>query len=175
MIFLYKYCALYYTKSNLNFILMKNPTEILSSVKKSTQKITKIVPEIDPNQIKEQGFNFIKEFKAFALQGNVIDLAIGIIIGAAFNSLIQSMVKDLIMPIFGWLIGGTNFSSLYISLNGSYNTLAEAQAAKAPLIMYGLFINEIINFLIVSLSIFLALKIFLKGKAESIIDSKKKK
>lgn len=154
---------------------MADPNEILRSVKTSTRKITKIVPEINPNQIKEQGFNFIQEFKAFALQGNVIDLAIGIIIGAAFNSLIQSLVRDLIMPIFGWLIGGTDFSSLYISLNGSFNTLAEAQAAKAPLIMYGLFINEIINFLIVSLSIFLVLKIFLRGKAEAIIDSKKKK
>jgi large conductance mechanosensitive channel len=154
---------------------MTNHTEIIRSVKESTQKITKIVPDINPNQIKEQGFNFLQEFQAFALQGSVIDLAIGIIIGAAFNSLTQSLVKDLIMPIFGWLIGGTNFSSLYISLNGSFNTLAEAQAAKAPLIMYGLFINEIINFLIVSLSIFLVLKIFLKGKAESIIDSKKKK
>jgi large conductance mechanosensitive channel len=153
---------------------MADPNEILRSVKKSTQKISKMVPEINPDQIKEQGFNFIQEFKSFALQGNVIDLAIGIIIGAAFNSLIQSLVRDLIMPIFGWLIGGTDFSSLYISLNGSFNTLAEAQAAKAPLIMYGLFINEIINFLIVSLSIFLVLKIFLKGKAEAIIDSKKK-
>jgi large conductance mechanosensitive channel len=154
---------------------MANPKEILISVEKSTEKITKIVPEIDPNQIKKQGFDFLQEFKAFALQGNVIDLAIGIIIGASFNSLIQSLVKDLIMPIFGWLMGGTNFSSLYISLNGSYNTLAEAQAAKAPLIMYGLFINEIINFLIISFSIFLVLKIFLRGKAEAIIDSKKKK
>lgn len=153
---------------------MANPTEILNSVKKSTKKISKMVPEINPDQIKEQGFNFIQEFKSFALQGNVIDLAIGIIIGAAFNSLIQSLVRDLIMPIFGWLIGGTDFSSLYISLNGTFDTLAEAQAAKAPLIMYGLFINEIINFLIVSLSIFLVLKIFLRGKAEAIIDSKKK-
>ncbi len=154
---------------------MTKPKEILISVEKSTEKITKMVPEINPDQIKEQGFNFIQEFKAFALQGNVIDLAIGIIIGAAFNSLIQSLVKDLIMPIFGWLMGGTNFSSLYISLNGSYNTLAEAQAAKAPIIMYGTFINEIINFLIISFSIFLVLKIFLRGKAEAIIDSKKKK
>jgi large conductance mechanosensitive channel len=154
---------------------MTKPKEILISVEKSTEKITKMVPEINPDQIKEQGFNFIQEFKAFALQGNVIDLAIGIIIGAAFNSLIQSLVKDLIMPIFGWLMGGTNFSSLYISLNGSYNTLAEAQAAKAPIIMYGIFINEIINFLIISFSIFLVLKIFLRGKAEAIIDSKKKK
>lgn len=148
-----------------------------TSSKKNQQpaiNIPNIVPDIDPVQIKETGFNFLKEFKAFALQGNVIDLAIGIIIGAAFNTLVQSLVKDLVMPVFGWLIGGTDFSSLYISLNGSFNSLAEAQAAKAPIIMYGLFINQLINFLIVSLSIFIVLKIFLKGKAEAIINAKKK-
>lgn len=148
-----------------------------SSAKKKQQPaitIPNIVPEIDPTQIKESGFNFLKEFKAFALQGNVIDLAVGIIIGAAFNSLVQSLVKDLVMPVFGWLIGGTDFSSLYISLNGSFTSLAEAQAAKAPIIMYGLFINQLINFLIVSFSIFIVLKIFLRGKAESIISAKKK-
>ena len=132
-----------------------------------------LVPEIDPNKIKESGFNFIREFKSFALQGNVIDLAVGIIIGAAFNSLVQSLVKDLVMPIFGWIIGGTDFSSLYISLNGSFNTLADAQTAKAPIIMYGLFINQIINFLIVSFSIFIVLKVFLRRKAEDLGAKKK--
>jgi large conductance mechanosensitive channel len=136
--------------------------------------IPDLVPDIDPNKIKETGFNFIKEFKAFALQGNVIDLAVGIIIGAAFNSLVQSLVKDLVMPIFGWIIGGTDFSSLYISLNGNFNSLADAQAAKAPVIMYGLFINQVINFLIVSFSIFIVLKIFLRGKAEDLIKKDKK-
>lgn len=135
--------------------------------------IPDLVPDIDTNKIRETSFNFIKEFKTFALQGNVIDLAVGIIIGAAFNSLVQSLVKDLVMPIFGWIIGGTDFSSLYISLNGSFTSLADAQAAKAPIIMYGLFINQIINFLIVSFSIFIVLKVFLRRKAEDLIAKKK--
>jgi large conductance mechanosensitive channel len=143
-------------------------------ISKPNINIPKIVPEIDPKKIKETGFSFIKEFQAFALQGNMVDLAVGIIIGATFNSLVQSLVKDLIMPVFGWIIGGTDFSSLYISLNGSFNSLAEAQAAKAPIIMYGLFINQIINFLIVSFSIFIVLKVFLKRKAEDIIKKDKK-
>jgi large conductance mechanosensitive channel len=143
-------------------------------ISKPNINIPKIVPEINPKKIKETSFSFIKEFQAFALQGNMVDLAVGIIIGAAFNSLVQSLVKDLIMPVFGWIIGGTDFSSLYISLNGSFNSLAEAQAAKAPIIMYGLFINQIINFLIVSFSIFIVLKVFLKRKAEDIIKKDKK-
>lgn len=152
----------------------------MSKVKKSKSapkqpviNIPDLVPDIDPSKIKESGFNFIREFKAFALQGNVIDLAVGIIIGAAFNSFVQSLVKDLVMPVFGWIIGGTDFSSLYISLNGSFNSIADAQAAKAPVIMYGLFINQVINFLIVSFSIFIVLKVFLKRKAEDLVAKKK--
>jgi len=152
----------------------------MSKVKKSKSapkqpviSIPDLVPDIDPSKIKESGFNFIREFKAFALQGNVIDLAVGIIIGAAFNSFVQSLVKDLVMPVFGWIIGGTDFSSLYISLNGSFNSIADAQAAKAPVIMYGLFINQVINFLIVSFSIFIVLKVFLKRKAEDLVAKKK--
>lgn len=141
---------------------------------KNSLHIPKIVTEIDTTKIKETSFSFIKEFKSFALQGNVIDLAVGIIIGAAFNSLVQSLVKDLVMPIFGWIIGGTDFSSLYISLNGTFNSLADAQAAKAPIIMYGLFINQVINFLIVSFSIFIVLKIFLRRKAEDLVKKDKK-
>jgi len=144
-----------------------------SASKQPIIHIPDLVPDIDPNKIKETGFNFIREFKAFAIQGNMIDLAVGIIVGAAFNSLVQSLVKDLIMPIFGWIIGGTDFSSLYISLNGSFNSLADAQAAKAPLIMYGLFMNQIINFTIVSFSIFIVLKVFLRRKAEDLIAKKK--
>ncbi len=153
---------------------MKQAKDTIKSIQKKASQIPQFVPEIDPNMIKEQSFSFLKEFKAFALQGNVVDLAVGIIIGAAFNSLIQSLVKDLIMPFFGLLLGGTDFSSLYISLRGSFGSLAEAQAANAPIIMYGLFLNQVINFVIVSFSIFIVLKIFLKGKTESLIDSKKK-
>jgi len=144
-----------------------------SASKQPIIHIPDLVPDIDPNKIKETGFNFIKEFKSFAIQGNMIDLAVGFVVGAAFNSLVQSLVRDLIMPIFGWILGGTDFSSLYISLNGSFNSLADAQAAKAPLIMYGLFMNQIINFTIVSFSIFIVLKVFLRRKAEDLIAKKK--
>jgi len=144
-----------------------------SASKQPIIHIPDLVPDIDPNKIKETGFNFIREFKAFAIQGNMIDLAVGFVVGAAFNSLVQSLVRDLIMPIFGWILGGTDFSSLYISLNGSFNSLADAQAAKAPLIMYGLFMNQIINFTIVSFSIFIVLKVFLRRKAEDLIAKKK--
>ncbi|NBP55631.1 MscL family protein [bacterium] len=81
-----------------------------SASKQPIIHIPDLVPDIDPNKIKETGFNFIREFKAFAIQGNMIDLAVGFVVGAAFNSLVQSLVRDLIMPIFGWILGGTDFS-----------------------------------------------------------------
>lgn len=102
---------------------------------------------------------FIGEFKEFAMKGNVLDMAIGIIIGVAFGSIINSLVKDILMPPLGLLTGGMNFSDLFISLNGrSYESLAAAQAAGAPTINYGLFINTVINFLIVALAIFLLIR-----------------
>ena len=136
--------------------------------KKSPKKSALPIPSIvNPKELHSKGFSFISEFKEFAFQGNVIDLAVGIIIGAAFNSLVQSLVKDIIMPVFGWILGGTDFSNLYIALGKSYESLAAAQAAGAPVILYGVFINQIINFLIVAFSIFMVLKVFLKGKSSA--------
>ena len=102
---------------------------------------------------------FVGEFKEFAMKGNVLDMAVGIIIGAAFGSIVSSLVKDVIMPPVGYLMGGINFGDLFFSLDGkTYASLAEAQAAAAPTINYGLFINAVINFLIVALAIFILIR-----------------
>lgn len=101
----------------------------------------------------------LKEFKEFALRGNVLDLAIGVIIGAAFGKIVTSLVNDVIMPPIGLLLGGIDFSNLFINLSGTpYPSLAAAQEAGAPTINYGLFINNIIDFLIVALVIFLIVR-----------------
>jgi large conductance mechanosensitive channel len=98
----------------------------------------------------------LKEFKQFALKGNVIDLAVGVIIGGAFGKIVSSLVEDIIMPPIGRLLGHVDFSNLFISLNGKhYDTLAAAKAAGAPTLNYGLFLNNIVNFAIVAFSIFL--------------------
>jgi large conductance mechanosensitive channel len=97
-----------------------------------------------------------KEFKEFAMRGNVIDLAVGVIIGAAFGKIVSSFVDDIIMPPIGHLLGHVNFSDFFISLNGThYETLADAKKAAAPTINYGLFINTVINFLIVAFCVFI--------------------
>lgn len=102
---------------------------------------------------------YMDEFKAFAMRGSVLDLAIGIIIGAAFGDIVKSLVNDIIMPPIGMILGSVDFSSLYINLTSDhYNSLAEAQAAGAATINYGAFINTIINFLIVAFVIFLLVK-----------------
>ncbi len=101
----------------------------------------------------------LKEFRAFIMRGNVIDLAVGIIIGAAFGAVVNSLVKDIIMPPIGYAMGGLDFSNMFISLNGTtYPSLALAQEAGAPTINYGLFITTIINFLIIALAVFLLVK-----------------
>jgi large conductance mechanosensitive channel len=101
----------------------------------------------------------LKEFKEFALRGNVLDLAVGVIIGAAFGKIVSSFVNDIIMPPIGLLLGGLDFTNLFLSLNGtSYPSLAAAQEAGAPTLNYGLFINNIVDFLIVALVIFLVVR-----------------
>ncbi len=103
--------------------------------------------------------NFLKEFKEFAMKGSVIDLAVGIIIGTAFNAIVNSLVKDIILPPMALILNKVNFSDLYIDLTrGGYKNLAEAQAAGAPTLNYGLFINNIITFLITALAVFLIIK-----------------
>ena len=106
-----------------------------------------------------------KEFKEFLLRGNVVDLAVAVIIGGAFGKIITSLVNDIIMPPIGLLLGGVNFADLFIDLSGEgFTSLADAQAAGAPSINYGVFINTIIDFLIVALVIFLMVKAINKLK-----------
>lgn len=100
-----------------------------------------------------------KEFKQFAIKGNMIDLAVGVIIGAAFSKVVTSIVNDLVMPVVGQILGKVNFPELFISLNGkSYSTLEEAKADAAATLNYGLFINTMLDFLIVAFVIFIAVK-----------------
>ena len=101
----------------------------------------------------------LKEFKEFAMRGNVLDLAVGVIIGASFGAVITSLVGDIVMPPIGRLMGGLDFKDLFIVLNGNtYKSLDEVRKAGAPAIAYGNFINTVINFLIVSFSVFLLVK-----------------
>jgi large conductance mechanosensitive channel len=100
-----------------------------------------------------------REFREFAMRGNVIDLAVGIIIGAAFTTIINSLVNDLIMPPLGLLIGGIDFSSFFVTLKGgSYPTIEVAKAAGAVTMNYGLFVNAVIRFVIVAFAIFIFVK-----------------
>lgn len=99
------------------------------------------------------------EFKAFISRGNVLDLAVGIIIGAAFGKIVTSFVSDILMPVVSLGLGKVDFSNLFISLNGEhYETLAEAKRAAAPTLNYGLFLNSVIDFIIVGFAIFLIVK-----------------
>jgi large conductance mechanosensitive channel len=100
-----------------------------------------------------------KEFKEFAMKGNVLDMAVGIVIGAAFGGIVTSFVNDVLMPPLGRLLGHMDFSNLFISLNGQhYDTIAAAKAAGAATLNYGLFINAVVNFLIVAFAIFLLVR-----------------
>jgi large conductance mechanosensitive channel len=105
----------------------------------------------------------LKEFKNFALRGNVLDMAVGIIIGASFSTIVNSLVKDILMPPFGWLLGGVDFENFYLTVKagapvGPYTSLTDAQAAGAVTVNYGIFINAIISFLIVALAMFLLIR-----------------
>jgi large conductance mechanosensitive channel len=100
-----------------------------------------------------------KEFKEFAIQGNALDMAIGIIIGAAFGTVVKSLVDNILMPPLGLLMGKVDFSSLFINLSSKpAASLAEAKAAGIPVIAYGTFINDIISFILVALAVFLLVK-----------------
>jgi large conductance mechanosensitive channel len=101
----------------------------------------------------------LKEFRAFIARGNVIDLAVGIVVGAAFTGVVNSLVKDIIMPPIGRVTGGVDFSNLFVNLSGGhYDSLAAAQQAGAATVNFGVFINTLINFLIVSFAIFIVVK-----------------
>lgn len=99
------------------------------------------------------------EFKKFIQRGNVMDLAIGVIIGAAFGKIVTSLVNDVFMPVIGLALGAVDFSNRFLSLNGkAYDTLAAAKADKAPTLNYGVFINTVVEFLIVAFVVFLVVK-----------------
>ena len=102
----------------------------------------------------------LKEFKAFAMRGNVVDLAVGIIIGAAFGKIVTSLVNDIVMPPIGLVLGRVDFSNLFLNLSGRpYATLAEAKAAGAPTLNVGVFLNTVIDFVIVAFAIFLLIRL----------------
>jgi large conductance mechanosensitive channel len=101
----------------------------------------------------------LKEFKEFAMRGNMLDLAVGVIIGAAFGGVVTSLVNDLLMPPLGRLVGRVDFSSLFVNLSDKhYDSLAAAKAAGAPTLNYGNFLNTIINFIIVAFAVFLLVR-----------------
>ena len=101
----------------------------------------------------------LKEFKEFALRGNVLDMAVGIIIGAAFGKIVTSFVTDIVMPPIGLLLGRTDFSSLFVNLSGQpYATLKDAKAAGAAVIGYGVFVNTVLDFIVVAFAVFLLIR-----------------
>ena len=105
----------------------------------------------------------LSEFKKFAMRGNVVDMAVGIVIGAAFGKIVSSLVQDIIMPPIGLLMGNVDFGSLYVNLSGTaYESLAAAQEAAAPTINYGLFINTVLDFVIVAFAIFMVVRMMNK-------------
>jgi large conductance mechanosensitive channel len=111
------------------------------------------------NKPKEKEKTMLKEFREFAMKGNVIDLAVGVVIGGAFGKIVGSLVDDLIMPPLGLLLGKVDFANLFINLSGQeYATLAEAKKAGAATLNYGVFINTIVNFLIVAFAIFFVVR-----------------
>jgi large conductance mechanosensitive channel len=115
----------------------------------------------------------LKEFREFAARGNVIDLAVGIIIGAAFGKIVTSAVNDLIMPPIGMLLGSVDFSNLFIALDGgTYQSVATAKEAGAPTVNYGLFLNTCLEFLIVAFAVFLLVKQVNRLKGPVIVDTR---
>jgi len=107
----------------------------------------------------------LNEFKNFAMRGNVVDMAVGIIIGAAFGKIVSSFVNDVIMPPIGLLMGGVDFSNLFLNLgDGVFQTLAAAEEAGAPIIKYGVFINTVLDFVIVAFAIFMVIRAMNKMK-----------
>lgn len=116
------------------------------------------------------------DFKRFAMRGNVIDLAVGVVIGGAFGKIVTSLVNDIIMPIVGKLIGNIDFSNLYINLSDKkFSSFAEAQAAGAATINYGVFINNVLDFLIISFSIFIVIRQLNKFKKKEEVKVSTKK
>lgn len=103
---------------------------------------------------------FMTEFKEFASKGSVVDLAVGVIIGGAFGKIVDSLVKDIVMPMVGRLLGGVDFKHLYVNLGSkTFETLEAAEKAGAPILKYGAFINTVVDFIIIAFAIFMAIKV----------------
>lgn len=137
----------------------------------------KLQNEVLQKNIKKEGVNMLKEFKKFALRGNMIDLAVGIIIGGAFNSIVNSLVNDMVMPLLGVFTKNINFSNWFIALDGGdYSSLQDAEAKGAAVIKYGLFLSNILNFIIMAFVVFMLVKWInkLKRPAEQAAPTTKK-
>ena len=123
------------------------------------KKVKDMAQGIDLEKVKGKSKGFVSEFKDFAMKGNVLDLAIGMIIGSAFTSIVNSLVNDMLMPVISWATGGLDFSEWFVALNGEkYASLAEAQSAGAAIFAYGNFITAVVNFILVALAIFIIFK-----------------
>jgi|SRR5258705_1668461 large conductance mechanosensitive channel len=127
---------------------------------------------IDISAARGRTMSIFQEFKTFAMRGNAIDLAVGIVVGAAFTTIVNSLVKDLINPPLGFALGGIDFSNFFVVLKGdaAYATLKAAQDAGAVTVNYGLFINAVINFLIVAAALFLVLRQVNKLTAPRLVE-----
>ena len=113
---------------------------------------------------------WVSEFREFAVKGNMVDMAVGIVIGAAFGKVVDSLVKDIVMPPIGMLLGGVDFRHLYINLGSArFETLEAAERAGAPIVKYGVFISTLVDFVIVALAIFVAVKVMnrMRGRTET--------
>ena len=109
----------------------------------------------------------IQEFKEFAIKGNMVDLAVAVIIGGAFGKIVDSLVKDVVMPVVGLFLGGVDFKNLFVTLGkGSYATLAEAEKAGAAVLKYGVFLQTLVDFLIIAWIVFIAIKAINRLKRE---------
>ena len=129
----------------------------------------KSVKEVDLKKVEGKAKGFFTEFKDFAMKGNVLDLAIGMIIGSAFTSIVNSLVNDIIMPLIGKVTGGLDFTEWFVSLDGTkYANLAAAQEAGAAVLSYGNFITAIINFILVALVIFIVFKKILTSHKKEV-------
>lgn len=118
--------------------------------------------------------SFFEEFRKFAVRGNMIDMTVGIVIGAAFTGVVNSLVNDILMPPLGFLMGGIDFSNYFINLSGgAFRSLSDAQAAGAATINYGAFVNNIINFLIVSFALFITIRTMNHMREEAARGEKK--
>lgn len=112
--------------------------------------------------------SFISEFKEFAVKGNVVDMAVGVIIGGAFGKIVDSLVKDVVMPIVGRIVGGVDFKQLYINLGSkTFDTLEAAEKAGAPLVKYGVFINAVVDFFIIAFSLYAVIRTINRFKRQA--------